>query len=53
MSDHHDNDTAQLTGAAGKRPYSKPVLHKMDASKTATGPDVFTQEVLVYYTPPS
>jgi hypothetical protein len=53
MSDHHDDHSASPVGPCGKRPYSKPVLHKMDASETATGPEVFTQEVLVYYTPPS
>lgn len=43
------------TDATGnsKRPYSKPVLNRLDARETATGTVVFTQEVLVYYTPPS
>ena len=36
-----------------KRAYSKPVLNRLDADQTATGPVVFTQEVGVYYTPPS
>ena len=40
-------------GKSQKRAYSKPVLNRLDADRTATGPVVFTQEVGVFYTPPS
>ncbi|UIP06157.1 hypothetical protein LY632_10700 [Erythrobacter sp. SDW2] len=48
-----DNTSKDVPPDGGKRPYSKPVLQRMDASETETGTAVFTQEVLVYYTPPS
>lgn len=47
------NKNAAETAAGVKLPYSKPVLQRMDVSETATGIPVFTQEILVYYTPPS
>ena len=49
-----EHSKAPLTGSdQHKRAYSKPVLNRLDADETATGPVVFTQEVGVYYTPPS
>ena len=53
MTRHQATTTHTAPVASGKIPYSKPKLISLDADETATGPFVFTQEVLVYYTPPS
>ncbi|WP_284124996.1 hypothetical protein [Parerythrobacter aestuarii] len=50
MTQH--GSSKQLENSA-KRPYRKPELTCLDADQTATGPATFTQEVLIYYTPPS